>query len=217
MATIPKSGIATSNTIEASHVTNIIDALDGTTSREIRIPGSAEVTGSLKTNGTNAHSGTNTFTGAVEINNTLNLTAASSAIQTRLVRLDNSSPTTVNLPDYPYGTTFEIDLGQSATNDIQLRMGECPGDAISVRYHILFSAIAAGAGATLIISNNGGEAVLGLNSNTNAKFSIAASSGAATTAITDLLYTRVQLTNTSKTPHWFMQTWSDQSAAFTIT
>ena len=215
MATIPKSGIATSNTIEASHVTNIIDALDGTTSREIRIPGSAEVTGSLKTNGTNTHSGANTFTGEVAMSNTLKLTNTDSALQTRLVRLNNSSATDVSLADYPYGATFEIDLS-TATNDITIQLGECPGDIFSVRYHILFTGTA-GSGATLILSNNGGELVRGLNSNTNAKFSITASSGAATSAIADLTYTRVQLTNISKTPHWFMQTWSDQAAAFTIT
>ena len=215
MATIPKSGIATSNTIEASHVTNIIDALDGTTSREIRIPGSAEVTGSLKTNGANTHRGTNRFTGEVEINNTLNLTNANSAVQTRLVRLGNTSATVVDLADYPYGATFEIDLS-TATNDITIRLGECPDDDFSIRYHILFTGTA-GSGATLILGNTGGQPVIGLNSNTNAKFNITAGSGAATSAITDLTYTRVQLTNVSRTPHWFMQTWSDQSAAFTIT
>lgn len=217
MATIPKAGISTSSTIEAAHVTNIIDALDGTTSREIRVPGSVEVTGSLKTNGVNTHSGVNTFSSQVNVNNTLNLTNTSSGIQTQLVRLKNSSATTVDLASYPYGTTFEIDLSQDANNDITIRLGECTGDAISVRYHILFSTQAAGAGATLILSNNGPEVVRGLNSNTNAKFSITASGGAATSAITDLTYSRVQITNTSATPHWFMQTWSDQAAAFTIT
>lgn len=217
MATIPKTGISTSSTIEAAHVTNIIDALDGTTSRELRIPGSAEVTGSLKTNGTNTHSGTNTFSGQVNVNNTLNLTNTNSGIQTQLVKLENSSAVTVGLDGYPYGTTFEIDLSQDSNNDITIRLGECPGDEFSIRYHILFSSVAAGAGATLILANTGGFGVKGLNSNTNGKFTITSNTGAATSAITDLTYSRIQLTNTSKTPHWFMQTWSDQAAAFTIT
>jgi hypothetical protein len=217
MATIPKAGISTSSTIEATHVTNIIDALDGTTSREIKIPGSAEVTGSLKTNGVNTHSGVNTFSGQVNLNNILNLTDTSSGIQTRLVQLNNSSPVTVALSDYPYGTTFEIDLSQDTDNDIGIRLGECPNDQISVRYHILFSKEAAGAGARLILINTGGEGVKGLNSNSNANFTITASTGAATSAITDLVYSRVQLTNIQETPHWFMQTWSDNASTFTIT
>jgi len=217
MATIPKAGISTSSTIEAAHVTNIIDALDGTTSREIRIPGSAEVTGSLRTNGTNTHSGINTFSGQVNVNNILNLSDSSSGIQTQLVKLENSSAVTVDLSDYPYGTTFEIDLNQDSNNDITIELGDCPGDEFSVRYHILFSSVALSSGATLILTNNGSQGVKGLNSNTNGKFTITAGGGAATSAITDLTYSRIQLTNISKTPHWFMQTWSDQAAAFTIT
>jgi hypothetical protein len=45
MATIDKTGIVSSQTIQAAHITNIIDALDGTAAREIIATGG--VTGSL--------------------------------------------------------------------------------------------------------------------------------------------------------------------------
>ena len=51
MATIPKTGITNGQTIQASQITNIIDALDGTTSNELIIDGaitaSAGITGSI--------------------------------------------------------------------------------------------------------------------------------------------------------------------------
>jgi hypothetical protein len=49
MALIPKSGITTGGTIQASHVTNIIESLDGTGSYEISATGS--FTGSFVGNG----------------------------------------------------------------------------------------------------------------------------------------------------------------------
>lgn len=55
MAFISKTNISTSNLIEASHITNIIDALDGTTATQINMTGAvtasnARITGSFKGN-----------------------------------------------------------------------------------------------------------------------------------------------------------------------
>ena len=94
MATIPKAGITTSSTIQAAHVTNIIDALDGTTSREIKVPGSVEITGSLTTNGTN------TFNGVVAVKNTLDLSHSTCAVNRRLQVLDNSISGEYSLTNY---------------------------------------------------------------------------------------------------------------------
>lgn len=210
MATIPKTGIVTSNTIEASHVTNIIDALDGTTSREIKVPGSVEVTGSLNTRGSNTHVGVNTFS------NEVNITETNSALFTRLVELENSSAVTVDMQDYGAGTTFEIDLSNS-TNNIDVRLGECPDILARIEYHFTFSNNAA-SGADFILSNAAHDAQ-GLNSNTNSKFTVTASTGTVTSNINGLLYTRVTVSNVRKSagnPFWFIQIWSDDLLAFTI-
>lgn len=49
MATIPKSNVANGNTIQATDIKNIIDALDGTTARDIIMTGSLNLTGSIVT------------------------------------------------------------------------------------------------------------------------------------------------------------------------
>jgi len=55
MATISKTGIVSSQTIQAAHITNIIDALDGTTAASIVATGG--VTGSLQGNVTGSLTG----------------------------------------------------------------------------------------------------------------------------------------------------------------
>ena len=54
MATIPKSGITNGQTIQASQITNIIDALDGTTNNELIINGPITASGDIKGSITNA-------------------------------------------------------------------------------------------------------------------------------------------------------------------
>ena len=53
MATISKSGISTNSTIQAEHITRVIDALDGTTSNDILVDnisiGDTNITGSTQT------------------------------------------------------------------------------------------------------------------------------------------------------------------------
>jgi len=47
MATISKSGISTNSTIQAEHITRVIDALDGTSGDDLIISGSLTVSSSL--------------------------------------------------------------------------------------------------------------------------------------------------------------------------
>ena len=61
MAFIPKSGITNGGTIQASHVTNIIDSLDGTGSYEISATGS--FSGSFIGNGSGITGVTAAWTG----------------------------------------------------------------------------------------------------------------------------------------------------------
>lgn len=213
MATIPKAGITTSSTIQAAHVTNIIDALDGTTSREIKVPGSVEITGSLTTNGTN------TFNGVVAVKNTLDLSHSTCAVNRRLQVLDNSISGEYSLTNYGAGTTFEIDLGQDATNDITINIPEGVDSAWHIEYDIKFCR-AAGASATLILANDGSQEVRGLNCNTNASFAISPSTGTATTSQTDLIYSHIKINNIQNIdadPFWQVRVWSNHSALLTIT
>ena len=172
MATIPKAGISTSSTIEAAHVTNIIDALDGTTSREIKIPGSMQVTGSLDTKGVNTHTNASTFSGTVTVNNVFDLSNQASEFRRRVQEFDNGSTVDVNLAGYVAGTTFEIDLGANATNDIRISLAAPSEIAYHVEYDIKFCRDAAGAGAVFILRNSGSNRVRGLNCNSNASFAV---------------------------------------------
>ena len=54
MATIPKTGITNGQTIQASQITNIIDALDGTTSNELIVNGAITASAGIKGSITNA-------------------------------------------------------------------------------------------------------------------------------------------------------------------
>lgn len=73
MAIIPKSGITNGGTIQASHVTNIIESLDGTGSFTIAATGS--LTGSL----VGTFTGTGSFTGSGFIASSATATSASYA------------------------------------------------------------------------------------------------------------------------------------------
>tara|TARA_R110000803_G_scaffold1756_2_gene5704 strand:+ start:1686 stop:2348 length:663 start_codon:yes stop_codon:yes gene_type:complete len=220
MATISKAGISNASTIEAAHVTNIIDALDGTTSREIKIPGSMQVTGSLDTKGVNTHTNTNTFSGAVTVNDVFDLSSSASAFHRRLQVLNNSTSGNYALTDYVAGTTFEIDLGSNSTNDITINFGDCPIVSYNVEYDIRFCRAALGAGATLILANGGEFEVRGLNCNTNASFAITNTTGTATTSQTDLIYSHIKINNIqniNSDPFWQVRVWSNHSALLTIT
>ena len=225
MATIPKAGISTSSTIEAAHVTNIIDALDGTTSREIKIPGSmqvtgaVQVTGSLDTKGVNTHTNANTFSGTVTVNSVFDLSSQASEFRRRLQVVDNSLTTVVSLTSYAAGTAFEIDLGSSATNTIRMDIPDCPSANYNIEYNVRFCRIAGGAPATFRFTNSGTERVYGLNCNTNVPFAIN-DGETATTSQTNLLYSYIKINNvqnTNATPFWQMRVWSNYSALFTIT
>jgi|TARA_R110000744_G_scaffold100429_1_gene193755 hypothetical protein len=224
MATIPKTGISTSSTIEAAHVTNIIDALDGTTSRELKVPGSMQVTGSLDTRGTNTHGGANTFGGAVTVNNVFDLSGQASAFRRRVQVLNNSSATTVNLASYVPGTTFEIDLGSSTTNDITINLVDPGSLTYHVEYDIRFSRDAAGSGATFILTNSGngsggGSRFYGLNCNSNDSF-VVNPSQAMTTTQTGLQFSHIKINNVlnavAEVPFWQMRVWSNHSGLFSI-
>jgi hypothetical protein len=225
MATIPKAGITTSSTIEAAHVTDIIDALDGTTSREIKIPGSmqvtgaVQVTGSLDTKGVNTHTNANTFSGTVTVNQVFDLSSQASEFRRRLQVLDNSTDSEVSLTDYAAGTAFEIDLGESAANTIKIDIPDCPLVNYNIEYNIRFCRAAGGVAATFRFENSGTQRVYGLNCNTNAAFAINGSSGTATTSQTDLIYSYVKINNVQNAnvnPFWQMRVWSNHSALFTI-
>ena len=220
MATISRTGISTSSTIEAAHVTNIIDALDGTTSTEIKIPGSMQVTGSLDTKGVNTHTNTNTFSGAVTVNGVFDLSSSASAFRRRLAVLTNNASGEYALTDYGAGTTFEIDLGFNSTNDITINFGDAPSVSYQIEYDIKFCRAAQGAGATLILANGGEFEVRGLNCNTNASFAITATTGTAITSQTDLIYSHIKINNVSNEngdPFWQVRVWSNHSALLTIT
>jgi hypothetical protein len=226
MATIPKAGITTSSTIEAAHVTNIIDALDGTTSREIKIPGSmqvvgaVQVTGSLDTKGVNTHTNTNTFDGAVTVNGTFDLSSSTSAFRSRLQVLNNQLGVAAEFLDFVAGTTFEIDLGYSAINDVVIDFTDPDAYTHCVEYNIRFCRDAAGAGATLQLRNGGSNSVQGLNCNTNAAFTIA-NGQKATTTQTGLIYSHIKINSVQNSgasaPYWQMRVWSNHSGLFTIT
>jgi hypothetical protein len=213
MATIPKAGITTSSTIEAAHVTNIIDALDGTTSRQIIIPGSVDITGTTGMNGGAS------ITGGLSIRGTLALDHSTCAVIRRLQVLDNSTSGEYGLTDYGAGTTFEIDLGQHATNDIQINIPEGVDSAWHIEYDIKFCR-AAGASATLILANEGSQEIRGLNCNTNASFAITNTTGTAITSQTDLIYSHIKINNVQNIdadPFWQVRVWSNHSALLTIT
>tara|TARA_R110001599_G_scaffold9864_6_gene48753 strand:- start:664 stop:1326 length:663 start_codon:yes stop_codon:yes gene_type:complete len=219
MATIPKAGISTSSTIEAAHVTNIIDALDGTTSREIKIPGSMQVTGSLDTKGVNTHTNANTFSGTVTVNSVFDLSSGASEFRGRVQELDNTLTVDVDLADYVAGTTFEIDLGVSATNDIRISLADPSEIAYHVEYDIKFCRDAAGAGATFLLRNAGSNRVRGLNCNSNAAFNVD-SGQIMTTTETGLIYSHIKINNVKNTkadsPFWQIRVWSNHSGLFSI-
>ena len=93
MAFIPKSGITTGGTIQASHVVNIIESLDGTGSYQITATGSfsgsfvgngagitgiaaAINTGSFAITGSNTFIGNQIISGSTRITGSLNVTGS---------------------------------------------------------------------------------------------------------------------------------------------
>lgn len=228
MATIPKAGITTSSTIEAAHITNIIDALDGTTAVEIDITSTLDVTGTSNLATTNI-SGLATLTNGISvtgtsdlkntsINGSLDLTSTNSELQQKLVQIDNTSIQSEDLSNYNSGTTFEVDLSQSTTNDITINLGNCPNTTARLNYWITFNTEAASSGATFQLNNDGSFRAYSLETNDNTGATINGGE-TATTAITELRYTTVQIVNRKNPngdPYWYIEFRSDSATAFTI-
>lgn len=76
MATIPKSGITNGQTIQASQITNIIDALDGTTNNELIINGPITASGDIKGSITNAISSSHAISSSYVVSSSYALTAS---------------------------------------------------------------------------------------------------------------------------------------------
>ena len=95
MATIDKTGIVTSQTIQAAHITNIIDALDGTTAASIVVTGG--LTGSLQGDIRGNISGS--VSGAV-------FAAVQKLVGTTIA--DNSGPITVNVSTLISGKFYQV-------------------------------------------------------------------------------------------------------------
>tara|TARA_R110001632_G_C11247490_1_gene408452 strand:- start:139 stop:765 length:627 start_codon:yes stop_codon:yes gene_type:complete len=207
MATISRTGITNSSTIETAHITNIIDALDGTAARDIDIPGTLAVTGISNL-------------GVTRVSSTLDLTSTNSELLQRLVQINNDEAGSYNLSDYKSGTTFNIELGANSSNSITINLGDAA--ETHQEYNILFSPKAAGATAVLHLVNDGENVVYALNCNSNAGSTVSASGvGKASTAgAAEMGYSSIKITNITNVvdgkTHWQMKFWSNISALLAI-
>jgi len=122
MATISKSGIVSNQTIQAAHITNIIDALDGTT--ETNIVAAGGFTGSLQGNVTGSVTGD--FTGTLKKLTGTNISAStyvSSLYAGKFYAVNASSGTVTLTLDYnAAGAEFEF-AALNLTNPIQFAAG----------------------------------------------------------------------------------------------
>ena len=164
MAKIPKSGIANAQTIQASHITNIIEALDGTGSYDIDATGS--FTGSFEGNGSGL-TGIDPFpyTGSAVISGSLLVTGSINGRFTKdSIAVDNNSSFAGNISGSGIysGMNTMIDLSQSLTNFLRFTLSPITEYALGSSYAFYLSTtLTSGSAFFRILTSGGGEVFQG--------------------------------------------------------
>lgn len=147
MATISKSGITTSSTIQALHITDIIDALDGT-STTTTVIASGSFTGSLTGHATSAT--TASYINATNIDGTVaNAATASYVLQAVSASFATTASYAANASSFPFTGSAIISGSLSITGSLNASSG-VTAKIISTP-HLIISASTATAGGNLLL------------------------------------------------------------------